>query len=56
LQQFFTHEVVARTALVRRRKHLINLLLFEVVGDILHAVPERQVIGINGCDFERDSS
>ena len=31
------HEVVASAALVRRRKHLIDLLFFEVVGDVLHS-------------------
>ncbi len=30
------HEVVALATLVRRRKHLIDLLLFEVVRDVLH--------------------
>src|ERR1019366_7028280 len=31
------HEVVSLTAEVRRCKHLVDLLLFEVVGDVLHA-------------------
>ena len=46
------HEVVARAALVRRREHLINLFFFEVVGDVLHALPKMCLIGNNGCDFE----
>jgi hypothetical protein len=38
---------------VRRLEHLINLLLFKVVSDVLHAqLPKRLVIGNNGCDFE----
>ena len=49
------HEVVTRAALVRRGKHLIDLLFFEVVGDVLHALPKRSVIGNNGCYFKQDS-
>ena len=36
------HEVVARAALVRRRKHLVDLLLLEVVGDVLHPSAEKE--------------
>ena len=31
------HEVVPLTALVSNSKHLVDLLLFQVVGDVLHA-------------------
>ena len=54
--QYSQHEVVPRAALVGRRKHLIDLFLFEVVGDVLHALPKRHIIGNNGCYFERDLS
>ncbi len=50
------HDIVARAALVSRLEHLIDLLLFKVVGDVLHALPKMRLIGNNGCDFERDSS
>ena len=30
------HKVVARAALMSRREHQIDLLLFKVVGDVLH--------------------
>jgi hypothetical protein len=41
---------------VRRREHLINLLFLQIVGDVLHALPKRHLIGNNGFDFERDFS
>lgn len=30
------HEIVSRAATLSRLEHLIDLLLFEVVGDVLH--------------------
>ena len=35
--QHSEHEIVSGTTLVSRPEHLIDLLLFEVVGDVLHA-------------------